>query len=374
MPRLNDFTIRNAKPAPHDRLLADGGNLFLRIRPNGAKGWVVRVMRQGKRRVHTVGAWPDVSIRQARAQASAIVAQERGTARIAVRDAVDHYMNAMIRPKYKRVNNAEVYARRLQGKIGDLSVDVVRPVDVSRVIADYQREAPVSAMRCLGFARGFFAWCVGFGYLEKSPLADIQTRAFGVVEESRERVLTDDEIRDFWTADDLPHRPLLRFLLLTGLRIGSAQSAEGEWIDAEHWLRLPASAMKGGKPHDCYLSALARAQIEPDAKPHLFRSVSETAVQAAVRRWHERQYPEPRHGADGELTPRWTPHDLRRTFASRLGDLGTAPHIIAKALAHTYAPSESLPVYLRSEWRDERIQAAETLAAHVAAILKAERK
>jgi hypothetical protein len=31
-------------------------------------------------------------------------------------------------------------------------------------------------------------------------------------------------------------------------------------------------------------------------------------------------------------------------------------------------------VYLRSEWRDERIQAAETLAAHVAAILKSARK
>ena len=31
----------------------------------------------------------------------------------------------------------------------------------------------------------------------------------------------------------------------------------------------------------------------------------------------------------------WTPHDLRRTFSTRLGDLGVAPHIIEKLLNHT---------------------------------------
>ena len=91
----------------------------------------------------------------------------------------------------------------------------------------------------------------------------------------------------------------------------------------------------------------------------LFRVVSPTAVQAAVHRWQDR------HGVE----VRWTPHDLRRSFASRCGDLGVAPHVIAKALAHTFTPSASLPTYLRSEWLEQRKQAATELATHIAALV-----
>ena len=56
-------------------------------------------------------------------------------------------------------------------------------------------------------------------------MTDVRARAFGVTEEARERILSDDEIKTLWHAPDLPHRALLRFLLLTGLRIGEAQAA-----------------------------------------------------------------------------------------------------------------------------------------------------
>jgi integrase len=364
MPRLTDIRIRNAKPA-QELLLPDGGNLYLRIRPKptAEKGfsysWLVRIKRHGRRRVHSLGIYPGLTIKEARAEAARIVAKERGEARVDVRSAVEDYLDVMIRPHYRRVNNAEVYARRLQARLGSIAVDAVRPVDVSRLIAEHVREAPVAAMRMLGFAKQFFNWCVGMGYVDRSPIADVQSRVFGVVEESRERILTDDEIKALWHAPDLPHRALLRFLLLTGLRIGEAQAAQRDWIDADDWLALPAEVMKAGKPHRCCLSPLAREQIEAAAAPHLFRVVSPTSVQAAVHRWQDR------HG----VTDRWTPHDLRRTFASRCGDLGIAPHVIAKLLAHTFTPSASLPVYLRSEWIEERKQATMALAAHIAGLV-----
>ena len=139
-------------------------------------------------------------------------------------EATEQYMDLRIRPRYKRVNSAEVYARAVTAAIGALAIDAVRPVDVSRMIADYRRHAPVASMRLLSFAKGLFAWTVDFGYLGRSPCTDLQAKAFGVEEESRERILTDDEVRTFWHADDLPHRALLRFLLLTGLRIAEAQA------------------------------------------------------------------------------------------------------------------------------------------------------
>lgn len=364
MPRLTEVTIRNAKPTKREVLLADGGNLFLRIRPTLvglSRAWIVRIKRGGQRRVHTLGPYPDVSIKSARAEAARIVAVERGNASASVRDAAETYLDTIIRPKYRRVKNAEVYARRLQARLGKLSVDAVRPSDVSRMISDYQREAPVAAMRALAFCKQFFAWCVGIGYLDRSPLADLKAKAFGVDEDPRERILTDDEIRAFWHAPDLPHRALLRFLLLTGLRIGEAQAAQSPWLDADGWLHLPAAVMKNDKPHTAYISPLAREQIELAAVPCLFRVVSATAVQAAVHRWQDRH----------DVESRWTPHDLRRTFASRLGDLGVPVHIVAKSLGHTLVGGgESTAVYLRSEWLEERKQAADALAAHVVGVVK----
>ena len=74
---------------------------------------------------------------------------------------------------------------------------------------------------------------------------------------------------------------------------------------------------------------------------------------------------------DGLAMERWTPHDLRRTFASRCGNLHVAPHVIAKLLNHTIPGGDSLPIYLRSEWLEERKAAALALAAHVASVTKA---
>ncbi len=58
--RLTDLKIRSTKPATQDVLLADGGCLFLRVRPSGSRGWIVRIKRNGKRRVHTLGPYPAI--------------------------------------------------------------------------------------------------------------------------------------------------------------------------------------------------------------------------------------------------------------------------------------------------------------------------
>jgi integrase len=363
MPRLTEGRIRTARAQGREVLLADGGNLFLRVRPKGStdsKVWIVRIKRGGRRRVHTLGPYPSKTLLAARREAAHLVAVERGEARATVSESLDNYLDAIIRPQYRRVGNAEVYARHLQAKLGTLSIDAVRAIDVSRVVTDYRRHAPVAAMRLLAFAKGFFAWAVGFGLIERSPISDVKAKAFGVQEQPRERILTDEEIRAFWSAPDLPHRALLRFLLLTGLRIGEAQAAQQEWLGAHGWLDLPAAVMKNSKPHRAFVSLPARQQTEPEAKPHLFHVVSPTAVQAAVRRWQDR------HGIES----RWTPHDLRRSFASRLGDLGVPVHVVAKSLGHTLeGGGESTAVYLRSEWTEERKQAAIALANAIAVVV-----
>jgi integrase len=53
----------------------------------------------------------------------------------------------------------------------------------------------------------------------------------------------------------------------------------------------------------------------------------------------------------------WSPHDLRRTMASRMGDLGVAPHVIERCLNHIQ--QGIVGVYQRQEYMVERQAAFE---------------
>ena len=63
---LTDTTIRNAKPGPKPRRLADGGGLTLSIRPNGTKAWRLRYRFHGKEQQLSLGLYPDVGLKRAR--------------------------------------------------------------------------------------------------------------------------------------------------------------------------------------------------------------------------------------------------------------------------------------------------------------------
>lgn len=65
---LTDTKIKNAKPKVKEYSLADGQGLFLRIKPNGAKVWLFNYSQPytKKRTNLTLGAYPDISLQQAR--------------------------------------------------------------------------------------------------------------------------------------------------------------------------------------------------------------------------------------------------------------------------------------------------------------------
>lgn len=69
----------------------------------------------------------------------------------------------------------------------------------------------------------------------------------------------------------------------------------------------------------------------------------------------------------GEPRGAWTPHDLRRSFGTRLGGLGVAPHVIEKLLNHT---AEGMSrIYNRAELLEERIAATKLWAVELARIV-----
>lgn len=160
-------------------------------------------------------------------------------------------------------------------------------------------------------------------------------------------------------------------LLATGARVGELVKAR--WsefdLDAGTWT-IPAERSKNGKPHLVHLSAFAldwlRRLREPSPGTLLFEGrkanepLSEKWIGKCLR---DRQRATPLRGrsrksgalvlAGGE----WRMHDLRRTMASRMGDLGIAPHVIEKCLNH--ALEGILRVYQHQEYLPERKAAFE---------------
>ena len=66
MSTLFATTVANAKPQDRDYKLSDGGALHLLVRANGAKLWRLHYRYLEKYRTLAFGAWPDVSLADAR--------------------------------------------------------------------------------------------------------------------------------------------------------------------------------------------------------------------------------------------------------------------------------------------------------------------
>jgi integrase len=92
----------------------------------------------------------------------------------------------------------------------------------------------------------------------------------------------------------------------------------------------------------------------------VFGVTTDTGVQAWLGRWCERQ----------KIVPPFTPHDLRRTCATRMNDLGVMPHIVEKILGHSM--QGVMAVYKRAEYVPERVQAMQPWADDIDRLVTSE--
>ncbi len=174
---LSDRRIRALKSAHCDKWYSDGNGLYLRVRATGGRSWVLRRKRGGHVEVITVGAWPALGL-----------------------DRLDPTLKAT------KLRNLE-------------------RVEVRHALRRYAEErGPIAANRALSILKTALRFAVDAGYLQISPVDRLSSELIGGTEVSRDRVLTDEELRKLWQTSS-SHSPLLRFLLLTGQRIGEAQRA-----------------------------------------------------------------------------------------------------------------------------------------------------
>jgi integrase len=212
------------------------------------------------------------------------------------------------------------------------------------------------ANRCLAGVRRMFNFAIERGLLEASPCVKIRPPG---QETERERNLSDEEIKAVWPALDRstmePNiRRLLRFMLVTAQRKGEVVGMHEREINrADATWTIPADRVKNKRDHVVPLSALALEIIGDERKGKdderwIFASTrtgepyQERSIDHAVRDLlMHRPPPKGRKPSTKPKAPlvlegfeAFTPHDLRRTAATKMRELGISKDDVKLVLNH----------------------------------------
>ncbi len=178
----------------------------------------------------------------------------------------------------------------------------------------------------------------------------------------RERVLSRDELARLLPVlrqSDRPYAAAMLFMLLTLARreeVGAACWRTMD-LDAATWT---IAETKNGQPHVVPLSRQAAdlvRSLRPE-KPEADALVFATGTGRALGNWDR----EAKALQAASETTGWTRHDLRRTGATMLGEMGVLPDIIEAALNHVSIRSSLAATYNRSRYRPQVAEALQQLA------------
>ncbi len=360
--KLSDRLVASLKASDKQQEIADSlmPGLQLRIMPSGVKSWAVRYRINGKQRRLSLGKYPAISLATARDLArQAMKETAKGTDVQAVKvekrkagiDTVQGAAQEFIERHAKAHNRTWQETDRILHKYmvpawGCRRLEDIARKDVISLIDGIHARAPVMANRVLAHVRKFFNWCVGRDLIPHSPAAGVVPPA---KERKRDRILTDAEIRAFWRASEIDGYPFghaFRLLLATGQRRDEVLSMRWSEIDlkAKVW-ELPGERTKNGKPHRVPLGPLALAILNscPRFKDRrgndvdlVFPAQGNFAAPASgISKAKERIETAVLTALEVDTLPRWTLHDLRRTFASGCRRAGVALDVVEKLLNHT---------------------------------------
>ena len=390
---LTASQVQRLKPGATPVDVRDGHTrgLLLTVLPSGRKQFAIRYRFRGKQRRFVLGDFPQLSLAQARKRAKRAQVQiadggdpagERRAAVAPRSDTVaalaDDYLRKHARIFKKSATEDErILIASVLPAWGDRSVGELTRRDVRALVEDVAERAPIMGNRVLALVRKMLNFAADHDWIDANPAARVRPPA---PETSRERVLTDDELRRIWrllerrrttgerpapgrkaATDVRPVSPVVADVIK--LRLLTAQrGGEIVWMkwtdldDAIEWWTIPAADAKNRKAHRVPITGRARAiiQAQPrtDDQPLVFvgsgRSVADAAKKGPAKIGYAL-------GLDD-----FRGHDLRRTAATRMGAAGVPTADISAVLNHTPGGAVATRVYDRYDRDAEKRIALET--------------
>ncbi len=395
-------TVENFKADPAKRVeIPDPGltGLYLVVQASGVKAWALRYRFAGKPAKLTLGRWPVMGVADARIAASeAIAALERGKnpaaekqatkaakteAALSERDKIKTLIGQFDRRHLSTLKSGAQALQFLQRFVvkawDDRDIHTITKrdcIDLLDSIMDSGRAT--TANRVKAHLSVFLNWCVGRDIIAVSPLTGVKPPA---KETSRERVLTDDEVRLFWRACDKlgePWGPLGKVLLLTGQRLNEVAQMTDAEVQGDIW-RLSPDRTKNGRAHDVPLSDAAQAILRGKERikgkaGYVFTTTGTAPVQGFFKARDYIAKAMVELASEGQVEPvdipYWTFHDLRRTAATGMARLGIQVRVTEAVLNHVSGTAGGIvSVYQRHDYADEKRVAVEAWSRLVAEIV-----
>jgi integrase len=231
---------------------------------------------------------------------------------------------------------------------------------VAAQLRQVTKTGAINANRARTVLSAFFVWAIGEGLCEANPVIGTNANP----ESARDRVLSTVELVSIWNAvPENDYGRIIRLLMLTGQRreeIGGLQWSELKGEGKAAMIALPPHRTKNGLPHDVPLSPAALFEIPGRAKMN---------SGSVFARCHWSRCKE---ALDGVLfLDPWVLHDLRRSAATGMADLGVQPHVIEAVLNHVSGHKAGVAgIYNRSTYAPEKRAALELWAAHLMAAIE----
>jgi len=361
----------------------------VRLRSSSRKAWIVQYRPSNSRRTRrvTLGAVEKLRPVEARAAARKLLARvalgydpqgereaERARSVRTFRSAAEVYLAAKqkeLRPASYRIRKLYLlggYFRPLHPiGVGDVTHPDVA-ARLSAIARGHGTQTAVAARKAISAA---FRWFMEEGWTTANPVIGTRKPAEAG---SREHVLTDAELVQVWNAcgdDDFGR--IIRLLILLGSRraeVGGMCWSELD-LDVGVWT-LPAARSKNHRQHVIVLPPAALAIINAvlqTSRDPLFGDRADKGFTS----WSRGRQDLDRRLA-GRVRP-WRIHDIRRTVATRMADIGIEPHVIEAALNHFSGHRRGVAgVYNRSSYDRAVKSALARWSEHVLALVEGARK
>jgi len=368
MGKLTDLKVRNAKHGIH----GDGAGLYLRVKPSGAKSWVLRVQHAGRRQDVGLGGYPaDLSLSEAREKAhhlrklarqgkNAFEERDREkvvvpTFKVAMKDA-----HTELSKGWSDKHGAAFLASLTEHavpRIGNKLVDQIGPNDIVAALSPIWTDKPSIARKVRVRIIQVLAFAKVKGW-RTAPVPDARELRDGLARQPKAGNFQAMPFREapVFVADQLEReavsgRLALLFTILTAARSGEVRSARWEHIDLEgrEWNR-PDELMKGGVRHtvtlnDAALSILSQAKEQFGDTGLIFPSsrkgapLSDMTLSKIMR-------------TAGRVE---TVHGFRSAFRDWAAErMPTVPAMVAEMALANSVGNATTQAYLRSDLRDMR--------------------
>jgi integrase len=378
---------------------ADGEGLYLVVPASGTASWMLRFTSNKKRREMTLGKVKDLSLANARLEAATKMKQVREgfdpllQRKRAEQESIktvndlfeDWYPILVKRLKHPNIPK-RIYTKDIAPHIGEVPLNQMTARDIRTTITAINDSGrPTIANDALGYCKQLFNHGIKLDLLSSNPASAFTVRDAGGVEQSKDRVLENEELAEFFriareNSTSFSRDNYLACALLVCLGVRKSELCEAKWdefnLEKGLW-HLPAERSKTNVGFTIPLAPevlkwLEELKIRGFGSEYVFPSrrasksphMGPDTLNRAITKLfgHEAGKKKQPPNLMGDVA-HFTVHDLRRTCRTLLAKQGTPGEVAERCLNHKLKGVEG--IYNQNDYLEERKEALATLAITV---------